>query len=49
VAGAVALGIGNHLIPPKAIHERQAHRIGELARRFVSIVKEARLPAEERF
>ena len=49
VAGAVALGIGNQLIPPKSIHERQAHRLGELARRFVSIVKEARLPAEERF
>ena len=48
VAGAVALGIGSELIPPYAIQNRQQHRIGELARRFLSIVREARLPAAER-
>jgi 2-dehydro-3-deoxyphosphogluconate aldolase / (4S)-4-hydroxy-2-oxoglutarate aldolase len=48
IAGAVALGIGGELIPPAAIQHRQGHRIGELARRFLSIVKEARLPAAER-
>ncbi|HEY7387311.1 MAG TPA: bifunctional 4-hydroxy-2-oxoglutarate aldolase/2-dehydro-3-deoxy-phosphogluconate aldolase [Bryobacteraceae bacterium] len=48
LAGAVALGIGSELIPPAAIQRRQEHRIGELARRFLSIVREARLPATER-
>jgi 2-dehydro-3-deoxyphosphogluconate aldolase / (4S)-4-hydroxy-2-oxoglutarate aldolase len=48
LAGAVALGIGSELIPPIAIQRRQQHRIGELARRFLGIVKEARLPAAER-
>lgn len=41
-AGAVALGIGAELIPHEAIHLRQEHWIGELARRFVGMVKEAR-------
>jgi len=41
-AGAVALGIGGELIPHEAIHLRQEHWIGELARRFVGMVKEAR-------
>jgi 2-dehydro-3-deoxyphosphogluconate aldolase / (4S)-4-hydroxy-2-oxoglutarate aldolase len=48
LAGAVALGIGGELIPVAAIQFRQEHRIGELARRFLSIVREARLPATER-
>ena len=48
LAGAVAVGIGSELIPPAAIQHRQGHRIGELARRFLGIVKEARLPATER-
>jgi 2-dehydro-3-deoxyphosphogluconate aldolase / (4S)-4-hydroxy-2-oxoglutarate aldolase len=48
LAGAVALGIGGELIPPAAIQRRQEHRIGELARRFLGIVREARLPATER-
>jgi 2-dehydro-3-deoxyphosphogluconate aldolase/(4S)-4-hydroxy-2-oxoglutarate aldolase len=48
VAGAAALGIGSELIPPEAIRQRQKERIGELARRFLGIVKHARLPAEER-
>lgn len=41
-AGAVALGIGAELIPHEAIHLRQQHWIGELARRFVAMVKESR-------
>ena len=41
-AGAVALGIGQNLIPQEAIEERQAERIHELAHRFVEIVKTAR-------
>jgi 2-dehydro-3-deoxyphosphogluconate aldolase / (4S)-4-hydroxy-2-oxoglutarate aldolase len=42
VAGAVALGIGDELIPRDALHRRQGDRIGELARRFVGFVKAAR-------
>jgi 2-dehydro-3-deoxyphosphogluconate aldolase/(4S)-4-hydroxy-2-oxoglutarate aldolase len=42
LAGAVALGIGGELIPHEAIERRQEHRIGELARRFLDKVKEAR-------
>jgi len=42
VSGASALGIGGDLIPRKAIHMREAHWIQELARRFTSIVKDAR-------
>ncbi|MBV9506803.1 MAG: bifunctional 4-hydroxy-2-oxoglutarate aldolase/2-dehydro-3-deoxy-phosphogluconate aldolase [Acidobacteriia bacterium] len=42
LAGAVALGIGRELVPPEAIHRRQQHWIAELARRFLSMVKEAR-------
>ncbi len=48
VAGAVALGIGGELIPHAAIQLRQEHRIGELTRRFLSIVRDARLPASDR-
>ena len=43
LAGATALGIGGELIPHEAIQRRQEHRIGELARRFLAIVKESRL------
>ena len=42
LAGAVALGIGGELIPHEAIQRRQEHRIGELARRFLGMVHEAR-------
>jgi len=42
LAGAVALGIGDKLIPKGAIRERQAGWIHELVRRFVGIVKNAR-------
>jgi 2-dehydro-3-deoxyphosphogluconate aldolase/(4S)-4-hydroxy-2-oxoglutarate aldolase len=41
-AGAVAVGVGGHLIPRKAVQLRQPHRIHELASRFLSAVKEAR-------
>ncbi len=41
-SGAVALGIGGELIPHEAIHLRQEHWIGELARRFVAMVKDVR-------
>ena len=42
LAGAAALGIGSALIPHEAIHRRQEHWIGELARRFLHMVKKAR-------
>ena len=42
LAGAMALGIGGELIPHDAIQRRQEHWIGELARRFLHMVKEAR-------
>ena len=41
-AGAAAIGIGKDLIPHQAIQKRQPHRIHELGRRFVAMVKEAR-------
>lgn len=41
-AGAVAVGVGAELIPRRAIHERDARWIRELAHRFVAIVHEAR-------
>ena len=42
LAGATALGIGGELIPKEALQRKQEHRIRELARRFLGIVKEAR-------
>lgn len=42
-AGATALGIGEALIPWEAIALRQSRRIGELARRFMSVVAAARI------
>jgi 2-dehydro-3-deoxyphosphogluconate aldolase/(4S)-4-hydroxy-2-oxoglutarate aldolase len=42
LAGAVALGIGSKLIPHEAIQRRKEHWIGELARRFLAMIKEAR-------
>jgi len=42
LAGAAAVGIGSELIPHEAIQRRQEHWIGELARRFLAMVKEAR-------
>ena len=42
LAGATALGVGSELIPPEAIEMRESPRIRELARRFLSYVKEGR-------
>jgi 2-dehydro-3-deoxyphosphogluconate aldolase/(4S)-4-hydroxy-2-oxoglutarate aldolase len=41
-AGATALGVGRDLIPAEAISSRQAQRIQELARRFLSSVDSGR-------
>jgi 2-dehydro-3-deoxyphosphogluconate aldolase / (4S)-4-hydroxy-2-oxoglutarate aldolase len=43
LAGATALGIGGELIPRAAIELRQPERIRELARRFLNLVKMARV------
>ena len=43
-AGAVAVGIGADLIPPRAIASREADWIQELARRYVNTVKYVRQP-----
>jgi 2-dehydro-3-deoxyphosphogluconate aldolase/(4S)-4-hydroxy-2-oxoglutarate aldolase len=42
VAGAAAIGVGRELIPQKGVQNRDKHWIAELARRFLSIVQEAR-------
>jgi 2-dehydro-3-deoxyphosphogluconate aldolase/(4S)-4-hydroxy-2-oxoglutarate aldolase len=42
VAGASAIGVGGELLPREALAFRQTDRIRELARRFISIVKEGR-------
>jgi 2-dehydro-3-deoxyphosphogluconate aldolase/(4S)-4-hydroxy-2-oxoglutarate aldolase len=42
VAGATAIGVGGELLPAEALHFRQESRIHELARRFLTIVKEGR-------
>ena len=42
LAGATALGIGAELIPKEALVRRQEAWIGELARRFTAIVRDAR-------
>lgn len=42
LAGAAAIGVGAELIPTEAILLRNAHRIRELARRFLGYVKDAR-------
>lgn len=42
LAGATALGIGQHLIHENAIKRRQRERIHELARRYTSMVSDAR-------
>jgi 2-dehydro-3-deoxyphosphogluconate aldolase/(4S)-4-hydroxy-2-oxoglutarate aldolase len=41
-AGAAAIGVGNELIPPDAIANRESGRIQELAQRFLGFVKGAR-------
>jgi 2-dehydro-3-deoxyphosphogluconate aldolase/(4S)-4-hydroxy-2-oxoglutarate aldolase len=42
-AGAVALGIGEHLIPAEAVRRRNADWIRELSGRFLGIIREARV------
>lgn len=42
LAGATAIGVGNELIPPEAIENRETARIRELTRRFLAFVKEGR-------
>jgi 2-dehydro-3-deoxyphosphogluconate aldolase/(4S)-4-hydroxy-2-oxoglutarate aldolase len=44
-AGATALGVGRDLIPAEAVRLRQAQRIQELARRFLTSVDNGRLQA----
>jgi 2-dehydro-3-deoxyphosphogluconate aldolase/(4S)-4-hydroxy-2-oxoglutarate aldolase len=48
LAGAVAIGVGTELVPRRAVTERDAHWIGELARRLLSIVNEARVRTQPR-
>ncbi len=43
-AGAVAVGIGADLVPPRAIASRESDWIQELARRYVHTVKYVRQP-----
>ena len=45
LAGASALGIGNELIPPEALIDKQEEQILELSRRFLHVVKNARAEA----
>jgi 2-dehydro-3-deoxyphosphogluconate aldolase/(4S)-4-hydroxy-2-oxoglutarate aldolase len=42
LSGASAIGVGGELLPKEALLHRQENRIHELARRFLSLVKEAR-------
>lgn len=48
LAGATALGVGRELVPREAIRMRQADRIQELARRFVSFVTNGRIQSAAR-
>jgi len=43
-AGAVAVGVGEHLIPQEAIEGRDIDWIRELSKRYLNIVKRARAP-----
>jgi 2-dehydro-3-deoxyphosphogluconate aldolase/(4S)-4-hydroxy-2-oxoglutarate aldolase len=42
LAGASAIGVGGELVPQESLIKRQGERIHELARRFLSMVGEAR-------
>jgi 2-dehydro-3-deoxyphosphogluconate aldolase/(4S)-4-hydroxy-2-oxoglutarate aldolase len=42
LAGATAVGVGKQLVPAEALRSRQESQIFELARRFVTMVKDAR-------
>lgn len=46
LAGATALGLGGEPLPLEALHFRQENRIHELARRFLTMVKEGRAMRE---
>jgi 2-dehydro-3-deoxyphosphogluconate aldolase/(4S)-4-hydroxy-2-oxoglutarate aldolase len=46
-AGAVALGIGEHLIPHDAVQRRNADWIRELCGRFLSVIKVARSAGDQ--
>jgi 2-dehydro-3-deoxyphosphogluconate aldolase/(4S)-4-hydroxy-2-oxoglutarate aldolase len=46
LAGATAIGLGGELLPNEALHFHQEDRIHELARRFLSKVKDARAMRE---
>jgi 2-dehydro-3-deoxyphosphogluconate aldolase/(4S)-4-hydroxy-2-oxoglutarate aldolase len=45
-AGAVAIGVGGELLPSEALAFHQENRIHELARRFLTMVKEGRAMRE---
>jgi len=45
-AGASAIGVGGELLPGEALAYRQVNRIHELARRFLTMVKEGRAMRE---
>jgi 2-dehydro-3-deoxyphosphogluconate aldolase/(4S)-4-hydroxy-2-oxoglutarate aldolase len=42
LAGATAVGVGSELLPAEAVRRHQDHRIHELARRFIAMVKDGR-------
>jgi 2-dehydro-3-deoxyphosphogluconate aldolase/(4S)-4-hydroxy-2-oxoglutarate aldolase len=42
-AGACCLGVGGHLVPPRAVAEGNFDRIRDLARQYVAIVKQCRM------
>ena len=42
LAGASAIGVGGELLPKEALTRKQDYRIDELARRFLSLVQDAR-------
>jgi 2-dehydro-3-deoxyphosphogluconate aldolase/(4S)-4-hydroxy-2-oxoglutarate aldolase len=46
LAGATAIGVGGELLPIEALTFRQENRIHELARRFLTMVKEGRAMRE---
>jgi 2-dehydro-3-deoxyphosphogluconate aldolase/(4S)-4-hydroxy-2-oxoglutarate aldolase len=46
LAGATAIGVGGELLPTEALAFRQENRIHELARRFLTMVKEGRAMRE---
>jgi 2-dehydro-3-deoxyphosphogluconate aldolase/(4S)-4-hydroxy-2-oxoglutarate aldolase len=41
-AGACCLGVGSQMVEPKAIHDKNYHRITQVAREYVEMVKKAR-------